>query len=436
MKTRPAANEMSSARRQATRIGYGAIDAVVAEPCHRRRMDLEVEVRRPALGVAGVPDEADHVAGLHSLPVDRERRVGGEVRVVEVVAAVVAQPQPVAADLDEAHGVDRPVRDREHRRSRWREDVLAVVPAPRDVRPRGAEAVAERHVVAEYREDVAAGREPRRDLGRGEHGPSWDRRARVLRLGRLWQIRADGDRRSGRSRRRPGRPGSGAGLRDRDGRGAGNDDLASGGEASVVGEQPDTQAGDRRLRSRRTRLRASDVLRQDRERAPVRERGSGSTCRREVLVERPQSLHRRRRRLPFGRARARSRARRRGQLRRGDLAVEEREHDHLGERLRGRGLPRLPGDDGARATDPDDRAVARVLERLHVRADVRRPGELAQRDGLLAGDDDADEVRARGRRRGARRRRCRSGQRDREKDGRAGEGGDSDHSGPAHGDSG
>ena len=50
--------------------------AVVAERQELDGMDLEVEVRRAALGVARVADEAEHVAGLHALAGDRERRVG------------------------------------------------------------------------------------------------------------------------------------------------------------------------------------------------------------------------------------------------------------------------------------------------------------------------------------------------------------------------
>ena len=92
-------------------------------------MHLEVEVVRRALRVAGVADEAEHVAGVDVRAVDRERRVGGEMRVVELVAPVVAEPEPPAADLVPADGEDGPVRDREERRAERREDVVAVVPA-------------------------------------------------------------------------------------------------------------------------------------------------------------------------------------------------------------------------------------------------------------------------------------------------------------------
>ena len=63
-------------------------------------------------------DEADDVARLDAAPLDCERRVRREVRVVELVALRVAQPEAVAADPVEADGVQRPVGDREERRSR------------------------------------------------------------------------------------------------------------------------------------------------------------------------------------------------------------------------------------------------------------------------------------------------------------------------------
>ena len=72
--------------------------AVVAEPEQRHRVDLEVQVVRRALGVAGVADEAEHVAGPDLRAVQRVRRIGGEVRVVELVALAVAQPEAPAAD--------------------------------------------------------------------------------------------------------------------------------------------------------------------------------------------------------------------------------------------------------------------------------------------------------------------------------------------------
>ena len=50
------------------------------------RVDLEVQVRRRADGVAGVADEADDVARVDVRAVLGDRRVGREVRVVEPVA--------------------------------------------------------------------------------------------------------------------------------------------------------------------------------------------------------------------------------------------------------------------------------------------------------------------------------------------------------------
>ena len=93
---------------------------------------------------------------------DRERRVGGEMRVVELVALGVAEPQPPAADLVPADRVDGAVCDGEQRRSERREDVLAVVPAADDVGARSAERVAERGR-AENGEDEALARELRLD---------------------------------------------------------------------------------------------------------------------------------------------------------------------------------------------------------------------------------------------------------------------------------
>ena len=82
--------------------------AVVAEVEERHRVDLEVEVVRRSLGVAGVAHEADHLPGLHVRAVDGGGRERGEVRVVELVALPVDDPEPVAADLVEADGEDVP----------------------------------------------------------------------------------------------------------------------------------------------------------------------------------------------------------------------------------------------------------------------------------------------------------------------------------------
>ena len=77
------------------------------------------------------------------------------MRVVELVPGAVAEPEAPAADVVPADREDRAVRDREERCAERREDVLAVVPAARDVARGGAERVAERRRAVD-REDVAA----------------------------------------------------------------------------------------------------------------------------------------------------------------------------------------------------------------------------------------------------------------------------------------
>ena len=70
------------------------------------RMDLEVDVRRRRLRVAGVADEAEQRAGLDLAAADGlgpERR---QVGVEEAVAARGLQPQPVAADRERADPVE------------------------------------------------------------------------------------------------------------------------------------------------------------------------------------------------------------------------------------------------------------------------------------------------------------------------------------------
>src|SRR5437764_865460 len=83
--------------------------AVVAEVDQRRRMDLEVEVRRCAGRVAGVADEPEHLARLHAPAVPGQWREGREVRVVELVPLRVTEPESVAADRVPADGEDAPV---------------------------------------------------------------------------------------------------------------------------------------------------------------------------------------------------------------------------------------------------------------------------------------------------------------------------------------
>ena len=116
--------------------------AVVAEEEQRGRVHLEVEVVRAAGGVAGVPHEAEDVARVDVRTVPRQRRVGGQVRVVVLVPGLVLEPEPVAADRIRPDREDDAVGDREERRAERREDVVAVVPASRDVAPRRAEGVA------------------------------------------------------------------------------------------------------------------------------------------------------------------------------------------------------------------------------------------------------------------------------------------------------
>ena len=106
------------------------------------------------------------------------------MRVVELVALPVAQPEPPAADVVPADREDRPVRDGEDRRAERREDVVAVVPAAGDV----AAGRAERVAVADGpvdREDVAAARSAsasRRGSSRAPAGRSC--RSSCLRTGR------------------------------------------------------------------------------------------------------------------------------------------------------------------------------------------------------------------------------------------------------------
>ena len=136
---------------------------VVAEVEERHRVDLEVEVERRALGVAGVAHEPDHLPGLDMRSVEGGSREGGEVRVVELVAGLVDDPEPVAADLVEADGEDDAVGARDERLAECPEDVVAVVVG--DVGSLGAEGVDVRRRAVD-REDIAAGGELRLHLER------------------------------------------------------------------------------------------------------------------------------------------------------------------------------------------------------------------------------------------------------------------------------
>src|SRR5919106_384761 len=74
-------------------VGVRVDYAVVAHPEEPERVDLEVEVRRRPERVTSRADEADDVAGPDRRSLDRLRRVGGQVRVIELVALRVAEPQ-------------------------------------------------------------------------------------------------------------------------------------------------------------------------------------------------------------------------------------------------------------------------------------------------------------------------------------------------------
>ena len=126
-------------------------DAVVAEPEQRHRMHLEVQVRWSSPRVAGVADEAEHVAGPDPRALPGERRVGGQVSVVVLVPLPVAKPEPPATDGVPADREHRAVCDREHGCAAAGEQIRAVVPA--GARPRRAEVVGERDRPVD-REDV------------------------------------------------------------------------------------------------------------------------------------------------------------------------------------------------------------------------------------------------------------------------------------------
>ena len=128
-------------------------------------MDLEVEVRATGR-VTRVTHEPEHLSGVHPLSVDRERRIRGQMGVVELVPEPVAQPHLPTAEIVPADAEDRAVRDCEDGGAERAEDVLAVVPPAADGRAWGAKRVTERGR-AEDREHVASVRETRGHLGRG-----------------------------------------------------------------------------------------------------------------------------------------------------------------------------------------------------------------------------------------------------------------------------
>ena len=135
------------------------VDGPVVPECEvGDRVHLEMEVVRRSLCIAGVTDEADHFPRPDAMPVPRRRRVGGEMRVVELVPLAVTEPEAVAAHVVPADREDRPVRAGKHRRPERGEDVVAVMPIPRHVTAEGAESI--RKVVRPvHGEDVAAGRQ-------------------------------------------------------------------------------------------------------------------------------------------------------------------------------------------------------------------------------------------------------------------------------------
>ena len=128
-------------------------------------MNLEVQVRRTAIGIAGVPDEAEDVSCPHVPRVEHPRGIAREMRVIELVGCCVAHPEPPAAEPVPSDAVDRSVRDRYDRGPDRGEDVGSVVPLPANV-------ASERTVripVARYTddgEDVFASTERRCDLER------------------------------------------------------------------------------------------------------------------------------------------------------------------------------------------------------------------------------------------------------------------------------
>ena len=238
-------------------------------------MDLEVEVVRRRLRVAGVADEADHVAGLHLVAVDGERRERREVRVVELVALPVAQPKAVPAEVVPADREDRPVRDGEERGPERREDVLAVMPA--DARARADPKVSAnddgRRRGRRSRRARAAPRRPSAASGRRSPGGAGARPASGgLGSGlRVFGTPAGPIGLRRRRRRRVARVVS-AGVESGRLRMA-DEDLGPGGQAAVVGGEDDVERVDRAARVRRPvgDGRVDDLLEHD-QIAPVAER--------------------------------------------------------------------------------------------------------------------------------------------------------------------
>ncbi len=98
-------------------------------------MHLEVEMRLRRERVAGVADEPDHVSAPDGATVSREPRVPGQMRVVEIVAGVIDEPESPSADPVPADREDRPVGDGDDGCAERGEEIVTVVPAAGDVRP-------------------------------------------------------------------------------------------------------------------------------------------------------------------------------------------------------------------------------------------------------------------------------------------------------------
>ena len=214
------------ARRHDSRYVVGSTAPSYPRAEQGHRVDLEVKVRRRPLRVARVADEAEHVSGPHDRTVHGERRVRGEVRVVELVPARVAKPEAPAADGVPADGEDEAVRHCEERSADRGVDVVAVMPVAGDVAAEGAVGVGDRRG-AVHRKDVAGLSEARRDVRRRgkqrrEPGPS--------RLGRRR------GRRGERERRRRARLCVRLGVADLE--------LASGRQPAVRSGQRDVERGD------------------------------------------------------------------------------------------------------------------------------------------------------------------------------------------------
>ena len=353
-------------------------------------------------GVAGVADEAEHLAGLDVHPVARDRRERREVRVVELVPLRVAQPEPVAADVVPADREDEPVGDRRGSARR----------AARRCRRRGASSRrrrrGRRRSVSPYddravdREDVAACGQPRLQAGRASPaaaascGRSWSARGAT---GVCFRFACSGCFATG-----PGAIGFGAGadarlhvrLRVAD------PDLRAGRQRAVRRGQVDGERGHEAVEALRAAGAGARVgaLLERHEVAPVAELRRGRSARRraaepstvsdEIVAPAKSPLAVRPRVEPcaapltvVGR----------------DLAAEEAERLHLARRGGDPGRARVARGRGADRSGADDRAVGRVGEAGAEGGVVGRRRDRAGLRADLAGHDHADRHRAR---RGAR----------------------------------